>query len=72
MLIYASTYIRPTPSCFSCLPLTMTKPILRNIMHIYANLCIVIHAIDTILFKCLPLTMTKAHVKFHLDPASSF
>ena len=44
----------------------------HNLCINYANLCIIIHATDTILFRCLPLVMTKANVKFHPDPTSSF
>ena len=39
--------------------------------HGYANLNIIMHAIDPILFSSLRLMITKALEKFHPDPISS-
>ena len=38
----------------------------------YAHLCKTIYATEPILFRSLRLKLTKVHVKFHLDPISSF
>ena len=41
-------------------------------MHNYANLCIIMHARDTILFSSLPGVMMKVWVKFRPDPIDGF
>ena len=41
-------------------------------MHNYANLCIIMHATDTILFSSLPGIMIKVCVKFGSDLINSF
>ena len=41
-------------------------------MHNYANLCIIMHATDTILFSSLPGIMMKVCVKFRPDPINGF
>ena len=37
-----------------------------------ANLCNAMHVNDPILLTSLRLNITKVHVKFHVDPISSF
>ena len=43
----------------------------KIISHNYANVCIIMHAINPILFNSLPLMITKASVKFQPDRISS-